>query len=97
MANYLGWTLGASVVMLGGCRPSRAHEAPVARAEGMSRTGLHYIVEGTGPAVVLVHAFQMDARGASFDTTCAVTVGQPVRRSPSPGMTTFAICSTSCT
>jgi pimeloyl-ACP methyl ester carboxylesterase len=28
----------------------------------MSRTGLHYIVEGSGPPVVLVHAFHMDAR-----------------------------------
>ena len=36
--------------------------APAPRVEGTSRNGLHYIIEGSGPPVVLVHAFQMDAR-----------------------------------
>jgi 3-oxoadipate enol-lactonase len=36
--------------------------APAPRVEGTSRTGLHYVVEGSGPPAVLVHAFQMDLR-----------------------------------
>jgi 2-succinyl-6-hydroxy-2,4-cyclohexadiene-1-carboxylate synthase len=31
-------------------------------AEGVSANGLHYKVEGVGPVVVLIHAFQMDLR-----------------------------------
>jgi 2-succinyl-6-hydroxy-2,4-cyclohexadiene-1-carboxylate synthase len=36
--------------------------APAPRVEGTSRTGLHYVIEGSGPPVILVHAFQMDLR-----------------------------------
>ena len=37
-------------------------QAPAPRVDAFSKNGLHYAVEGRGPDVVLVHAFQMDLR-----------------------------------
>jgi len=61
MANYLRCGVVGVVALAGACHRATPPRA-LARVEGMSRGGLHYIVEGSGPPVVLVHAFQMDAR-----------------------------------
>lgn len=60
MADYRRQGACAAALLALSC--SAPAPAPVPRVEGTSRTGLHYIIEGSGPPVVLVHAFQMDAR-----------------------------------
>jgi 2-succinyl-6-hydroxy-2,4-cyclohexadiene-1-carboxylate synthase len=64
MANYgkAAAVIFAAIALTSGCRASTSERSARGKIEGMSRTGLHYIVEGSGPPVVLVHAFQMDAR-----------------------------------
>lgn len=62
MANYTRCSAGALAVLAMSCVNWSATPAPAPRVEGTSRNGLHYIIEGSGPPVVLVHAFQMDAR-----------------------------------
>ena len=64
MANDRSWV--RAILLIGvvavACRCAIPSKPSPARVEGRSRTGLHYIVEGSGPPVVLIHAFQMDER-----------------------------------
>ena len=60
MADYRRHAASVAAVLAVSC--SAPTPAPAPRVEGTSRNGLHYIIEGSGPPVVLVHAFQMDAR-----------------------------------
>src|SRR5262249_23713662 len=54
--------LASVAVTLAACTPAKTPSAPPPRIDAVSRTGIPYIVEGSGPPVVLIHAFQMDAR-----------------------------------
>ena len=47
--------------------------APAQRVDAFSKNGLHYTIEGRGPDVVLVHAFQMDLR--EWDAVAAALAG----------------------
>jgi 2-succinyl-6-hydroxy-2,4-cyclohexadiene-1-carboxylate synthase len=60
MADYRLPVVCVAALLVVSC--SAPAPAPAPRVEGTSRNGLHYIIEGSGPPVVLVHAFQMDAR-----------------------------------
>lgn len=59
MADYRRHAWVAALLAVSCSAPA---PAPAPRVEGTTRTGLHYVIEGSGPPVVLVHAFQMDLR-----------------------------------
>ena len=60
MADYRRLAVCGAALLVVSC--SAPAPAPAPRVEGTSRTGLHYVIEGSGPPVILVHAFQMDLR-----------------------------------